>query len=148
MKRLTALLFCLLLIIPLAGCTDSSDGPSEEYQFSVYYVGTPSDDLDLLFVLQLESNVSLDFTDINIDLGKAMGCTEGREGCDYAEQGDMDGFWEQGERLEVYEFGENWCDSGNSSNSHGDCTEITLDIYVNPAKGPQFSNGRTFIQMN
>ncbi|MDA8623416.1 hypothetical protein N9V58_01080 [Candidatus Poseidoniales archaeon] len=138
-----------MLLAPLAGCTSSTDdSPVEEYEFSVYHVGTPTSDMDLLFVLQLDSNVSIDFTDIHIDLGAAMGCTNGREGCDYAEQGDMDGLWEQGERLEIYEFQENWCDSGNASNSRGDCTEINLDIYINPRSGTQFSNGRSTIQMN
>ncbi|MDB2672081.1 hypothetical protein N9295_00680 [bacterium] len=143
------LLSLVMLLAPLAGCTSSTDdSPVEEYEFSVYHVGTPTSDMDLLFVLQLDSNVSIDFTDIHIDLGAAMGCTNGREGCDYAEQGDMDGLWEQGERLEIYEFQENWCDSGNASNSRGDCTEINLDIYINPRSGTQFSNGRSTIQMN
>ncbi len=108
MNKHAYLLSLVMLLAPLAGCTSSSATPSEEYQFSVSEVGTPTDDLDLLFVLQLDSNVSIDFTDIHIDLGKAMGCTDGREGCDYAERGDMDGLWEQGEGLEIYEFRENW----------------------------------------
>ena len=149
MNKHAYLLSLVMLLAPLAGCTSSSsDPPSEEYQFSVSEVGTPTEDLDLLFVLQLDSNVSIDFTDIQIDLGKAMGCTDGREGCDYAERGDMDGLWEQGEGLEIYEFRENWCDTGNASNPHGDCTEITLDVYLIPKSGTQFSNGRTTIQMN
>ena len=145
MNKLAYLLSLTMLLASLAGCTNPL---SEEYEFSVSQVGTPTDDLDLLFVIQLDSDASIDFTDIDIDLGKAMGCTNGREGCDYAEQGDMDGLWEEGEGLELYEFGENWCDIGNTSNPHGDCTEITLDIYLIPRSGPQFSNGRTIIQMN
>ncbi len=148
MNKHAYILSLVMLLASLAGCTSSSDPPVEEYQFSVYHVGTPTSDMDLLFVLQLDSNVSIDFNDIHIDLGSAMGCTGGREGCDYAEQGDMDGLWEQGERLEIYEFQDNWCDSGNASQSRGDCTEITLDIYVNPKSGTQFSNHRSIIEMN
>ena len=148
MNKHAYLLSLVMLLAPLAGCTSSTDSPVEEYEFSVDYVGTPTSDMDLLFVLQLDSNVSIDFDDIHIDLGSAMGCTGGREGCDYAEQGDMDGLWELGEGLEIYEYQDNWCDSGNASNSRGDCTEITLDIYVNPRSGTQFSNGRSTIQMN
>ena len=148
MNKHAYLLSLVMLLASLAGCTSPTDPPVEEYEFSVYHVGTPTSDMDLLFVLQLDSNVSIDFTDIHIDLGAAMGCTDGREGCDYAEQGDMDGLWEQGERLEIYEFQDNWCDSGNASNSRGDCTEIRLDIYINPRSGTQFSDGRTTIQMN
>ena len=149
MNKHAYLLSLVVLLATLAGCTSSpTDPPTEEYEFSVSEVGPPPDDLDLLFVLQLDSNVSIDFTDIQIDLGKAMGCTDGREGCDYAERGDMDGLWEQGEGLEIYEFRENWCDTGNASNPHGDCTEISLDIYLNPRSGPQFSNDRMTIEMN
>ena len=148
MNKHAYLLSLVMLLAPLAGCTSSTDSPVEEYEFSVDYVGTPTSDMDLLFVLQLDTNVSIDFDDIHIDLGSAMGCTGGREGCDYAEQGDMDGLWELGEGLEIYEYQDNWCDSGNASNSRGDCTEITLDIYVNPRSGTQFSNGRSTIQMN
>jgi len=148
MFKHACLLSLVMLLASLAGCTSSTDSPVEEYEFSVSYVGTPTSDMDLLFVLQLDSNVSIDFDDIHIDLGSAMGCTGGREGCDYAEQGDMDGLWELGEGLEIYEFEDNWCDSGNASNSRGDCTEISLDIYVNPRSGTQFSNGRSTIQMN
>ena len=148
MFKHACLLSLVMLLASFTGCTSSTDPPVEEYEFSVSYVGTPTSDMDLLFVLQLDSNVSIDFDDIHIDLGSAMGCTGGREGCDYAEQGDMDGLWELGEGLEIYEFEDNWCDSGNASNSRGDCTEISLDIYVNPRSGTQFSNGRSTIQMN
>ena len=102
----------------------------------------------IVSALPESSDTSIDFSDIHMDLGKAMGCMEGREGCDYVEKGDMDGFWEQGEKLEIHEFRENWCDTGNSSNQHGDCTEITLDIYLNPRSVPQFTIDRTTIQMN
>ena len=146
MNKLAYILSLTMILASLAGCTNPLSG--EKYEFSVSQVGTPTDDLDLLFVLQLDSDASIDFTDIHIDLGKAMGCTDGREGCDYAEQGDMDGLWEEGEGLELYEFRDNWCDTGNASNPHGDCTEITLDIYLNPRSGPQFSNDRIVIQMN
>ena len=145
MKNQAYVLTLLFLLVPIAGCTNPL---SEKYDFSVSEVGTPTEDMDLLFVLQLDSDTSIDFSDIHMDLGKAMGCMEGREGCDYVETGDMDGYWEQGEKLEIHEFRENWCDTGNSSNPHGDCTEITLDIYLNPRSGPQFTNDRTTIQMN
>jgi len=147
MNKLAYILSLTMILASLAGCTNSSS-KEIEYEFSVSQVGTPTDDWDLLFVLQLDSDASIDFTDVHIDLGKAMGCTDGREGCDFVEQGDMDGFWEQGEGLELYEFRENWCDTGNASNPHGDCTEITLDLTLRPNTGPQFSNGRTIIQMN
>jgi len=143
--RIVHLISLSIILASLAGCTNPL---TKNYDFTVSEVGTPTEDLDLLFVLQLDSDASIDFSDIHMDLGKAMGCMEGREGCDYVEKGDMDGFWELGEKIEIYEYRENWCDTGNSSNPHGDCTEITLDIYLNPRSGPQFTIGRSTIQMN
>jgi len=143
--RIVHLISLSIILASLAGCTNPL---TKNYDFTVSEVGTPTEDLDLLFVLQLDSDASIDFSDIHMDLGKAMGCMEGREGCDYVEKGDMDGFWELGEKIEIYEYRENWCDTGNSSNPHGDCTEITLDIYLNPRSGPQFTIGRSTIPMN
>ena len=161
MRSVAFLITLVMASSAVSGCLDKLGG--DDYNISITQIGTPTDELDLLFVVQLDSNASIDFTDIHIDLGKAMGCTgpSNSSDCSYAEQGDMDGLWEQGEGLEIYEAHRNWCDYGNSSNNHGDCTEITFDIYLTPRNGPQFkmnSNNsdisvspfgdRTIIQMN
>ena len=68
MNKHAYLLSLVMLLAPLAGCTSSTDSPVEEYEFSVDYVGTPTSDMDLLFVLQLDSNVSIDSIVIPLDV--------------------------------------------------------------------------------
>ena len=122
MRKWVVWIVVSLFLLP--GCLDSSDTESSNlYDVSVIQEGTATDNLDLIVVLQLDTpGASIAFTDIYIDLGKAMGCTQdaGGEDCDFAEQGDMDGLWEEGEGLEIYETS-NWCDST--------CTEVPLDIF-------------------
>jgi len=113
--------FCLFL---LPGCVNPLD---TVYDISVIQEGTATEDLDLIIVLQLDTTgASIAFSEIHVEVGGAtggaMGCTSENEaeGCGYAEQGDMDGIWEEGEGLEIYET-TNWCDST--------CTELKIDVY-------------------
>ena len=113
---------CLFL---LPGCVNPLD---TVYDISVIQEGTATEDLDLIVVLQLDTtDASIAFSEIHVEVGGAtggaLGCTNenGGEDCSYAEQGDMDGIWEEGEGLEIYETS-NWCDST--------CTELSIDVYA------------------
>ena len=115
------IVICLFL---LPGCVNPL---GTVYDISVIQEGVATEDLDLIVVLQLDTtNASIEFSEIHIEVGGAtggaLGCTHATEaeGCGYAEQGDMDGIWEEGEGLEIYETS-NWCDST--------CSELNIDVY-------------------
>jgi len=125
--KLVWVIFCLFL---LPGCVNPLD---TVYDISVIQEGTATEDLDLIVVLQLDTtDASIAFSEIHVEVGGstggALGCTDddplgdngGDEGCTYEEQGDMDGIWEEGEGLAIYET-RNWCDST--------CTELSIDVY-------------------
>ena len=131
---------CLFLF---PGCLDSSDAESSNtYDVSVIQEGTATNNLDLIVVLQLDTpGASIAFTDLHIEVGGGIGCTNAKENCDYAEQGDMDGLWEEGEGLEIYETS-NWCDST--------CSDLYLDIDAYGNTGPsdiEFNPWRIQFQM-
>jgi hypothetical protein len=114
---------CLFL---LPGCVNPL---GTVYDISVIQEGVATEDLDLIVVLQLDTtNASIAFSEIHVEVGgptgAALGCTDDDpnrddEGCTYEEQGDMDGIWEEGEGLAIYET-RNWCDST--------CTELSIDV--------------------
>ena len=138
--NLVWVIFCLFL---LPGCVNPL---GTVYDISVIQEGTATEDLDLIVVLQLDTtNASIAFSEIHVEVGGAtggaLGCTNenGGEGCSYAEQGDMDGIWEEGEGLEIYETS-NWCDST--------CTELSIDVYgKGHSKDIIFNPDRIYFQM-